>query len=112
MPFIISGVMMIPTASGANVADAATPSHVENGHKLFEANCAVCHGEDGRGSQVGKSLGAAVLPSAKVQHQSDTMLIHTILDGKGTMPPFKGILDHSKVTDLVLYVRVLGKVNK
>src|SRR5438093_1083245 len=37
----------------------------------YKTNCVSCHGQDGRGSAVGKSLHTADFHSAQVQQQSD-----------------------------------------
>jgi cytochrome c553 len=37
----------------------------------FHTNCAVCHGEDGGGSAVGKTLNVPDLRSSAVQKQTD-----------------------------------------
>lgn len=76
---------------------------------VFKTNCISCHGADGRGSAVGKSLHAADFHSSQVQQQSDPQLADVIEKGRGNMPAFGSRLDKDQVAELVKYVRSLGK---
>jgi len=75
----------------------------------YKTNCVSCHGQDGRGSAVGKSLHAADFHSAQVQQQSDAHLANVIAEGRGNMPAFGTRLSTGQVDALVKYVRTLGK---
>src|SRR6266446_7677102 len=75
----------------------------------YKTNCISCHGADGRGSAVGKSLHAADFHSSQVQQQSDAQLADVIEKGRGNMPAFGSRLDKDQVAELVKYVRSLGK---
>lgn len=74
---------------------------------LFNSRCAMCHGADGRGSEMGKSLKVKDLTSKEVQSQSDAQLIHVISDGQNNMPPFKSSLKKEEIGELVRYLRTL-----
>jgi cytochrome c6 len=76
---------------------------------LYKTNCVSCHGPDGRGSAVGKSLNAADFHSAQVQQQSDAQLAGVIAEGRGNMPPFGTRLSKDQIAALVKYIRTLGK---
>ncbi len=76
---------------------------------IYKTNCVSCHGPDGRGSAVGKSLHAADFHSVQVQQQSDVQLATVIAEGRGNMPPFGGQLSKDQITALVKYIRTLGK---
>lgn len=76
---------------------------------LYKTNCASCHGPDGRGSAVGKSLHAADFHSPQVQQQSDEQLAGVIAQGRGNMPPFGSRLSKDQIDGLVKYLRTLGK---
>lgn len=73
----------------------------------FRAKCAMCHGPDGAGSEVGKSMNILDLRSEAVQKLSDAELAQIISDGKGGMPPFKSSLSEAQIHALVRYVRSL-----
>ncbi len=53
----------------------------------YKTNCVSCHGRDGRGSAVGRSLHAADFHSAQVQQQSDVQSLKgeeiCLLSGRG-----------------------------
>jgi mono/diheme cytochrome c family protein len=73
----------------------------------FRAKCAMCHGPDGAGSTVGKSMNVPDLRSPAVQKLPDAQLAQIISDGKGGMPPFKNSLSEDQIHSLVSYVRSL-----
>ncbi len=75
----------------------------------YKTNCVSCHGQDGHGSAVGKSLHAADFHSAQVQQQSDSQLAGVISEGRGNMPPFGTRLAKDQIDALVKYIRSLGK---
>jgi len=73
----------------------------------FRAKCAMCHGPDGAGSTVGKSMNVPDLRSPAVQMLPDAQLAQIISGGKGGMPPFKNSLSEDQIHSLVSYVRSL-----
>ena len=73
----------------------------------FRAKCAVCHGQDGAGSTVGKSMNVPDLRSLAVQKQQDAELAEIISNGKGGMPSFKSSLSEAQIHSLVTYIRSL-----
>lgn len=74
----------------------------------FKEDCAVCHGADGSGTDIGKKLQAPDLRSKHVQSQSDAQLFEAVKEGKGKMPPHKDILTDAQIKQLVKYVRTLA----
>ena len=89
---------------------AAQAGKAEDGQKLFETNCAKCHGPDGSGNTaIGKAVGAKDLRSPEAQKLSDAQIYTQIDKGNGNMPPFGDSLGKAKVNDLVAYVREMGK---
>jgi mono/diheme cytochrome c family protein len=75
----------------------------------YKTNCVSCHGQDGRGSAVGKSLQAADFHSAQVQQQSDAQLAEVVGQGRGNMPAFGTRLSKGQIDALVKYIRTLAK---
>ena len=73
----------------------------------FRTKCAMCHGQDGGGSEVGKSMNVPDLRSSAVQKLPDAQLAQIISDGKGGMPPFKTSLSEDQVHALVTHIRSL-----
>jgi cytochrome c6 len=77
------------------------------GSATFRTKCAMCHGQDGSGSEVGKSMNVPDLRSPVVQKLPDAQLAQIISDGKGGMPSFKNSLSEDQVHSLVAHIRSL-----
>ncbi len=73
----------------------------------FRTKCAMCHGQDGSGSEVGKSMNVPDLRSPAVQKLPDAELAKVISNGKGGMPPFKNSLSEEQIYALVAHIRSL-----
>ncbi len=73
----------------------------------FRTKCAMCHGQDGSGSEVGKSMNVPDLRSPAVQKLPDAQLAQIISDGKGGMPSFKNSLNEDQIHSLVAHIRSL-----
>jgi len=73
----------------------------------FRTKCAVCHGQDGGGSDVGKSMNVPDLRAPAVQKLSDPQLTQIISKGKGGMPSFKNSLSEEQIHALVAHLRSL-----
>ena len=78
------------------------------GREIFTANCAVCHGADGKGNQL---LGAPNLTdNIWLFGGSQSSLIETVSKGRtGHMPAHKQFLGEAKVHLLAAYVYSLSK---
>jgi mono/diheme cytochrome c family protein len=86
---------------------------IARGRQLFEVNCAVCHGAEGRGD----GAVAASLP----QHPEDLSRIapppifpdgvvaYRIANGVNIMPAFKATLSENEIWDLLNFIRSLAK---
>jgi mono/diheme cytochrome c family protein len=81
-----------------------------DGQKVFDTNCAKCHGPDGSGNTVvGKAVGAKDLGSAEAKKLTDAEIHTQIEQGKGNMPPFGGTLNKAQIDSLIPIVRAFGK---
>jgi cytochrome c oxidase cbb3-type subunit 3 len=76
------------------------------GEKLFEAQCALCHGPKGVGGR------GPMLTRSKLLHApDDAALVKVITDGiRGTEMPGAGAMSDREVRQTAAYVRSLGKV--
>ena len=74
---------------------------------MFRTKCAMCHGQDGAGSAVGKSMNVPDLRSPVVQKLPDAELAQIISNGKGGMPSFKNSLSDDQISALVTHIRSL-----
>src|ERR1700740_1824997 len=80
------------------------------GQKVYDKNCAKCHGADGSGNTtIGKAVGAKDLRSPEAKKMTDAQISAQISQGKGNMPPFGGTLDGAKINSLIAIVRELSK---
>lgn len=89
----------LPTRNGVDLA---------KGRELFAANCASCHGDEGRGNQ---DLGAPNLTqrAAWLYGSDEATIIETITLGRGgVMPGWETRLDAATVKALAVYVHTLG----
>jgi mono/diheme cytochrome c family protein len=85
-----------------------TVASLENGRKLFQINCAVCHGEAGLGNGPTTKFGIPA-PSLMADHAkglADGYIFGMIRNGRGAMPTYNRIED-SERWDVVNYVRGL-----
>jgi cytochrome c6 len=73
----------------------------------FRTKCAMCHGPDGGGSEVGKSMNVPDLRSPAVQKLPDAELAQVISNGKGGMPSFKNSLSEDQIHAVVTHIRSL-----
>jgi cytochrome c oxidase cbb3-type subunit III len=86
-----------PGAGGATAADIAA------GKELFAANCASCHGEDGKGNH---DMGSRNLTDGSFLYGSDpASLYRTVFGGRqGHMPSWAARLTPVEIKVLALYV--------
>lgn len=77
------------------------------GAKLFDDNCSVCHGVDGKGN---RDMGAPNLTDALWLFGSDKETIASRIanGGGGVMPAWKDRLDEPTIKALAIYVHTLG----
>jgi cytochrome c6 len=101
MLFVGLALFVVSIVRADSGPDSATSS------ATFRTKCAMCHGQDGAGSEVGKSMNVPDLRSSVVQKLPDAQLAQIISDGKGGMPPFKSSLSEAQIHDLVSHVRSL-----
>ena len=71
---------------------------------LYERNCAVCHGPQGQGTQLG-TMKIPPLSTGAALTDPDEKFLKQINDGGNGMPPFKYTLDDKQIGDLVRFIR-------
>ena len=110
--WILAAVAMSAAVwSGAAGAAGGDP---DKGRAVFDRNCAACHGPKGKGDgPTGAMLTPkpADLASAATARKSDADLRTIIEKGKppSAMIGWKGQLSDGEITDVLAYVRSLGK---
>lgn len=80
------------------------------GKKIYTDNCVSCHGASGRGDG---PAGKALTPKpadlvAMAGNHPDGDYAWKIENGRGPMPPWKGVLTQNQIWDVVNYVQSLG----
>ncbi|MFG1430124.1 cytochrome-c oxidase, cbb3-type subunit III [Xanthobacter sp. V2C-8] len=102
-PQISAVASYVRTLSGL---DKSSPLS-EQGKEVFVANCAACHGEDGKGNQ---ELGAPNLTDNIWLYGSDKATIeYAVTNGRGNvMPAWHNRLDATTIKVLTVYVHSLG----
>ncbi len=81
---------------------------LENGHKYYAINCAVCHGDtgDGNGPATNFQFPKISLLNASATGRTDGYIYGMIRNGRGLMPTYNRI-EHMDRWDVVNYVRGL-----
>ncbi len=88
--FVLAAVSLAGTVLAADAAS------------LYAAKCTVCHGKDGKGTSVGKKMGAPDFATVKA---SEADLAATISNGKGKMSAYKDKLSAEEIQALAKFVK-------
>jgi mono/diheme cytochrome c family protein len=105
----LSAVVLISLAILAPPAVCKDNQADSKGAGAFKGNCVSCHGSDGAGTTLGKTMQAPDLRSDDVQKKPDAELAKVIDEGKNNMPAFHNTLNPQQIQDVIGYVRQLGK---
>ena len=98
---VLLGVLVVthPAHAGEQTKAVSENTAAEQGHRLFDRNCAHCHGDDARGDE-GPSLYNLAL--------SDARIAKRIREGiKGEMPAFGKKFNDNDIETLIAYLRTL-----
>jgi len=106
--FLLVVVAFYLNAGGSGrEAKAQGKGKTPDGKALFQAQCAKCHGDDGKG--IASIPDIPDLTAAKWQSsRTDKEITEVINNGIGIMPGFKEALSAAEIRALVKQVRSLG----
>ncbi len=100
IPFAI-GLLLLACGSNAT-ADGNMEKERPTGKQLFNMNCSLCHGRDGKlGLNGAKDLTVSALNKAE--------MIALVNHGKGVMMPYKDVLTAQEIDAVVEHVRTLAQ---
>jgi cytochrome c oxidase cbb3-type subunit 3 len=101
---ITEAVEYVRSIAGLDVAGSA---NLAKGKEVYAANCASCHGDEGKGNQ---DLGAPSLTDAIwLYGNSRAAMTEGLQNGRGgQMPAWNGRLDPVTIKALTVYVASLG----
>jgi cytochrome c6 len=107
-PVLLFGLGRVTLPAAERVGDAA------KGKPIYEKNCLLCHGPQGRGDgPMGKSLSppATDLARPESRHKSDAELLTAIREGHPdtAMTAWKESLSEREFEDVLAYVRHLSR---
>ena len=103
--YAVSAVTAMAAGTETKVKLPTSRADLETGQKLFQNNCALCHGPKGEGGR-GPMLTHAKLSRAP----NDAALVKVIEDGiRGTEMPGADVMSEREVRQTAAYVRSLGK---
>jgi len=103
-PDQVSDVSEYVLSLSGNEGDEAAAAR---GKPIFAANCAACHGPEGKGNQ---ALGAPNLADELWLYGGDkAAVVETVTSSRsGMMPAWSGRLDPATIKELAIYVHSLG----
>jgi mono/diheme cytochrome c family protein len=92
----------------------AEPGNPVKGKTIYERLCVTCHGAQGKGDGPAGPMMTprpADFTSAKIKSKPDSELLKSIQDGRPptTMPGFQEQLSAQQLSDVLAYIRSLGK---
>lgn len=102
LPGVIDSFSVIPNPVAADARS------LDNGRKLYQINCATCHGAAGYGNGPTTKYGMAGIgiANSKVGGYTDGYIYGMIRNGRGVMPSYARI-EEAERWDVVNYVRTL-----
>jgi mono/diheme cytochrome c family protein len=96
--------LALAAAGCASNAQKPAPTSAVPARTIYGRNCAVCHGPQGQGTQLG-TMKIPPLNSGAALADPDEKFYKQIADGGNGMPPFKDALDDRQIADLVRFIR-------
>ena len=101
------------TVNPYTLTEANAEAIFAEGKKLFNANCAQCHGEkgDGKGTMSTNGIFSGVPDYADKKELSNGQIFYSIYYGKGAMGSHASIINKKEIWILVHYIRKFQDAN-
>lgn len=107
---MVLGIAVPAIAAGFILSTSSSAGASADGKALFAANCASCHGADGKGqTPMGKKMNLKDLGSPEVQKLTDAKLTEITSKGAGKMPGYQQKLGADGVKAVVAHMRTFKK---
>jgi mono/diheme cytochrome c family protein len=101
----------VMSAQVKNPIETMTEAEMKEAGRLFNINCAICHGDKGQGNgpiaNAGKIGGIANLTLEAYVKMADGTMFHSLTYGKNNMGSYASQLDRKQRWMLVKYIRTL-----
>ncbi len=96
--------LALAAAAGCDARAGKPAAGADATRTTYERNCAVCHGPQGEGKQLG-TMKIPPLREGAALTDTDEKFFKQISDGGNGMPPFKYTFDDRQIQDLIRFVR-------
>jgi mono/diheme cytochrome c family protein len=96
VPLVAEVAFALVSTGPAAYADAK----VEAGASIYGDYCSSCHGE-----QLRNTSGGVTFDLRKLRPEDHDRFANAVLDGKGPMPPWRGVLKPEQIEAIWAYVR-------
>jgi mono/diheme cytochrome c family protein len=98
---IMRPLAVVVMGGGLLLAGNAMAADALNGSKLYNQQCAGCHGNNGH-AQI---PGVPDFQRSRALMQPDADLVKKIETGAGVMPAFRGLLTTQEILDVIAHIR-------
>ena len=99
----LSNVPLVAGVAFALVSTAAAvhaDAKVEAGASIYGDYCSSCHGE-----QLRNTSGGVTFDLRRLRPEDHDRFAKAVLDGKGPMPPWRGVLEIEQIEAIWAYIR-------
>jgi mono/diheme cytochrome c family protein len=87
-------------AASTSVLAAIDAGAAKEGRSIYENYCATCHGEE-----LVNTSGGVTFDLRRLRPDEHARFVHSVLNGKNQMPPWRGVLDDQQIDDIWAYIR-------
>jgi mono/diheme cytochrome c family protein len=100
------GFLLILAPASSLAQAGSDPTMVAKGEDIYSVYCWTCHGERLRNPGGGTSFDLR-----RLRPQDYERFVNSVLNGKNTMPPWRGILDQAQIDAIWSYIRANATID-